>query len=107
MRLKIMGLCLVAVFAMTALVSASASAAEPAFYECHKLTAKPYTGKYTDKKCTKEATAKEQAEGKKNKYELQEGVGKGKSLQGQRRQSHPAHAGSRRRSDLQLVRRHG
>jgi hypothetical protein len=83
MRLKIMGLCLVAVFAMTALVSASASAAEPAFYECAKLTAKPYTGKYTDKKCSKEATKTEQEEGKKNKYELKEGVGpKGKPFKG-------------------------
>jgi hypothetical protein len=82
MRLKIMGLCLVAVFALTALVSASASAAEPAFYECAKLTVKPYKGKFTDKKCSKEATAKEQEEGKKNKYELQEGVGKGKVFKG-------------------------
>lgn len=82
MRLKIMGLCLVAVFAMAAVVSASASAAEPAFYECAKLTAKPYTGKYTDKKCSKEATSGEIAEGKKNKYELQEGVGKGKVFKG-------------------------
>jgi hypothetical protein len=82
MRLKIMGLCLVAVFALTAAVAASASAAEPAFYECHKLTAKPFTGKFTDKKCTKAATAEEIAAGKKNKYELQEGVGKGKEFKG-------------------------
>jgi hypothetical protein len=82
MRLKIMGLCLVAVFALTAAVAASASAAEPAFYECHKLTAKPFTGKFTDKKCTKEATAEEKAAGKKNKYELQEGIGKGKQFKG-------------------------
>jgi hypothetical protein len=83
MRLKIMGLCLVAVFAMAAVVSASASAAEPAFYECAKLTAKPFTGKYTDKKCSKEASPGEIAEGKKNKYELQEGIGaKGKAFKG-------------------------
>jgi hypothetical protein len=82
MRLKIMGLCLVAVFAMTALVSASASAAEPAYYECTKLTAKPFTGKFTDKKCSKAATAEEIAAGKKNKYELKEGIGKGDTYKG-------------------------
>jgi hypothetical protein len=82
MRLKIMGLCLVAVFAMTALVSASASAAEPAYFQCTKLTVKPYTGKYTDKKCSKLATEKEQSEGKKNKYELQEGILKGAAYKG-------------------------
>ncbi len=75
MRLKMMGLCLVAVFALTAAISASASAAEPAFYECHKLTTKPYTGKFTDKKCSIAATPTQEAEGKVNKYELQEGVG--------------------------------
>jgi hypothetical protein len=82
-RMKMMGLCLVALFALTAVAVSSASAAEPAFYECHKLTAKPYTGKYTDKACSKEATSGEKAEGKKNKYELQEGVGaKGKGFKG-------------------------
>lgn len=83
MRLKMMGLCLVAVFALTAAITASASAAEPAFYECHKQTTKPFTGKYTDKKCSVEASPTEQAEGKKNKYELQEGIGaKGKPFKG-------------------------
>jgi hypothetical protein len=83
MRLKIMGLCLVAVFAMSAAISASASAAAPAFFECAKLTAKPFTGKYTDKACSKEASKTEQEEGKKNKYELKEGVGaKGKPFKG-------------------------
>jgi hypothetical protein len=74
-RMKMMGLCLVALFALTAVAVSSASAAEPAFYECAKLTAKPFTGKYTDKKCSKEATAEEKAAGKKNKYELKEGIG--------------------------------
>jgi hypothetical protein len=83
MRLKIMGLCLVAVFAMAAVVSSSASAAAPAFFECHKQTTKPYTGKFTDKACSKAATAEEIAAGKKNKYELQEGTGaKGKPFKG-------------------------
>jgi hypothetical protein len=82
MRLKIMGLCLVAVFAMAAVASASASAAEPAFFSCQKLTSKPFTGKYTDKKCSKEATTKEVEEGKKNKYELVEGDVLGKEFKG-------------------------
>src|ERR1700727_1872323 len=82
-RMKMMGLCLVALVALTAVAVSSASAAEPAFYECHKLTAKPFTGKFTDKKCTKEATPEEKTAGKKNKYELQEGVGaKGKGFKG-------------------------
>lgn len=83
MRLKMMGLCLVAVFALTAAISASASAAEPAFYECHKLTTKPYKGKFTDKKCSVAATPEQEAAGKVNKYELQEGIGtKGKAFKG-------------------------
>ncbi len=83
MRLKMMGLCLVAVFALTAALSASASAAEPAFYECHKQTTKPFTGKFTDKKCSVAASPTEITEGKKNKYELQEGIGaKGKAFKG-------------------------
>ncbi|HEX4483248.1 MAG TPA: hypothetical protein VH081_05630 [Solirubrobacteraceae bacterium] len=86
-RMKMMGLCLVALFALTAVAVSSASAAEPAFYECHKLsknaTTKKYEGKYSEKKCSKEASPTEQAEGKKNKYELQEGIGsKGKGFKG-------------------------
>src|ERR1700729_2711893 len=68
MRLKIMGLCLVAMFALTAMVSASASAAEPEFYECAKVAG----GKFADKKCSTPGS------GKTAKYELQEGIGKGK-----------------------------
>jgi hypothetical protein len=74
MRLKIMGLCLVAMFAMAAAVTASASAAEPAFYECKKVAAG--TGEFSDKKCSTKAT------GKTAKYVLQEGVGKGKEFKG-------------------------
>lgn len=80
-RIRILGLCLVAAFALS-VVAASSAVAAPEFYECHKLTTKPYTGKYSDKKCTKEATEAEKAEGKKNKYELQPGVGKGKVFKG-------------------------
>src|SRR5882757_9411803 len=81
-RIRILGLCLVASFAMAAVASTTASAALPEFYECAKLVTKPYKGKFTDKKCTKEATAKEQEEGKLNKYELQPGIKKGKVFKG-------------------------
>jgi hypothetical protein len=74
MRLKIMGLCLVAVFAFAAVAAASASAAEPAFYECKKVTAG--TGEFSDKKCSTKGT------GKTAKYVLVEGVGKGKAFKG-------------------------
>ena len=59
---------------------ASASAADPAFYECKKLTkveGKKYKGKYLDKKCTQSGQQRRRRTGKKNKYELQEGY-KGK-----------------------------
>jgi hypothetical protein len=59
---------------VSAIIAASASAELPALYECAK-TAKvggKYTSKFTDKKCSKEASGKEVEEGKTNKYELQE-----------------------------------
>jgi hypothetical protein len=71
---RYLGLGLVVVFAL-AVMAGSASASDPALYECKKLEKNAehkYTGKYTDKKCSDEATAKEIAEGKKNKYEFQE-----------------------------------
>jgi hypothetical protein len=71
-RTKILGLCLVAVFAMSALVAASASAGTPPeFKVCGKATkvGKLYVGKYTEKTCAKEASGAEIKEGKKNKYE--------------------------------------
>jgi hypothetical protein len=85
-RMKMMGLCLVALFALTAVAVSSASAASPAFYECAKLaknpTTKKYEGKYSVKTCATEASPTEQTEGKKNKYELKEGIGKGKQFKG-------------------------
>ncbi len=55
----------------------------PTFNECKKLATKPYTGKYTDKVCSVEATTKQQEEGKVNKYELTPGTGaKGKPVKG-------------------------
>jgi hypothetical protein len=72
--LRITGLCLVVIVSVSAIASASASAELPTLYECAKAAkvGKKYTGKFTDKKCTKEATAKEIEEGKTNKYEFQE-----------------------------------
>ncbi len=81
-RIRIAGLCLVAVFAMTAVAASSASAALPELYECAKLTVKPFKGKYTDKACSVKATEAQETEGKVNKYELQPGVGKGKVFKG-------------------------
>jgi hypothetical protein len=66
---RILGLVLVAVFALSAVAAASASAAEPAFYEC----AKEAGGKY-EKGCAKE--------GGKGGYVLREGIGKNHTLKG-------------------------
>jgi hypothetical protein len=51
-RMRIMGLCLVAVFAMSALVVSSASAAAPDYGKCTKVAAK--TGKMSSATCTVE-----------------------------------------------------
>jgi len=76
-HVRIAGVCLLAIFALTATVSASASAGTlPALWECHKLTAnkitKKFEGIYTDTKCSKEATTKQKEEGLVNKFVLQE-----------------------------------
>jgi hypothetical protein len=68
-RIRIMGLCLVAAFTISAAAAVSASASEPAIYECVKQTG----GKY-EKKCV---TGKG-----KGGYELKEGFGKGKKITG-------------------------
>ncbi len=73
----LLGLAAVVVVAAVGVLAASASA-EPTWYECGKAaknSEKKYTGKYTDKLCTKEATPTEIGIGKSNKYELQPGVG--------------------------------
>jgi hypothetical protein len=76
-RIKIMGLSLVAVFAMAAMAAASASAT-PTFYECAKAAkvSGKYTGKYNNAACTEVNGTGE------GKYELQAGVGKGKAFKG-------------------------
>lgn len=73
--IKIAGLCLVAVLALSAVVVASASAnAQPEFWKCVKVAKNPstkkYEGEYMNKTCTEKATGAQKAEGKKNKYEL-------------------------------------
>jgi hypothetical protein len=81
-RMRILGLALVAVFALAAVVAASASA-EATWTECAK-TAKnlegKYEGKFTDKACTIAASPEQIATGKENKYELKTGIGKGKAF---------------------------
>ncbi len=73
-RMRIVGLCLVAVFALSAVMAASASAALPEYKVCLKAkkAGKLWTGHYTDKACSKHATGAEEAAGKTNKYEREE-----------------------------------
>jgi len=54
-RIRIVGLCLVAVFAMSAIASATASAEAPEMGQCLKKKVKSLPG-YTTSKCTVEAT---------------------------------------------------
>ena len=67
-RIRMIGLCLVAAFALSALVAATASEG-PNWYECAKVTG----GKY-EKGCGKE--------GGRVGYALQVGLGKGKAYKG-------------------------
>lgn len=73
-RIKIIGLCLIAIFATSAMVASAAQAGEVG--ECVKLAkvGGKYTGKYLDKNCQTRATSAQEAEGKKNKYEWSPGV---------------------------------
>ncbi len=71
-RMRIVGLCLVAVFATMAVASATASATLPAFFECAKVAkAEKGMGKY-NKLCIVEGKHGL----KENEYEIKEGVGK-------------------------------
>lgn len=74
-RSRILWLCVAAALAATAVAAVAATSAFagsgwPAYFEC----AKAHGGKYSDKACTKVATSG------KGKYELVEGVGKGKTF---------------------------
>jgi hypothetical protein len=76
-RFKLMGLCLVAVFALAAAAAANASAGVPTWSECAKApkVGKTYpTGEFSNKECTTKAAG--------GKYLLQEGLGKGKGFKG-------------------------
>lgn len=68
-RMRILGLALVAVFALGVVTAVSASASEPGWYECKKET-----GGKLEKGCGKE--------GGKGGYVLAPGVGKGKEAKG-------------------------
>jgi len=71
-RMRILGLALVAVFALGVITAVGASAAEPEFYECHKeakVEGKVH-GNFSDKTCS---TSEPKEEGK---YRLQPGIGK-------------------------------
>jgi hypothetical protein len=87
-QVRKLGLLLGAVCVFGALVAASASAAPLEYRTCVKAakSGKLYTGKYVDKACTEEASAKQIEEGKANKYESQVAAeevpftGKGKAM---------------------------
>jgi hypothetical protein len=74
----------VCALAVCAVATATAQAAEPALFECHLLKentkTKAFEGKYV-KGCKVEATEKQITE-KLNKYEIEEGAGKGKVFKG-------------------------
>jgi hypothetical protein len=73
-RIRILGLCLVAVFAMTAIATSSASALT--YKTCKKdvknAVTKKYEGQFINKNCSTHATPTQEAEGKLNKYSLGE-----------------------------------
>ncbi len=73
-RIKLAGLCLVAMAALSALVATSAWATAPEYGRCLKVVkeASGYHGGYTDSKCTKASA------GKTGKYEWNPGAAKAK-----------------------------
>jgi len=78
-RISALGLALIGATVLIAVSAAGASAAEPAFYECKKLTKNAegkYTGGFTDKTCSVASGTHE------GKYELQEGIGKKPAIKG-------------------------
>ena len=86
-RMTLFAACVALLAAFAAVSVASAAAAEPALYECAKVAKnaqKKYEGHYTGKHCgaSEKATEKQIEEGKVNKYELKEGIGKGKAFKG-------------------------
>jgi hypothetical protein len=69
-RFKVVGLCLVAVFALSAFMVSGAQAAKMGTCVKAAKSGKAWTGKFTDKLCTKPASPTEITEGKTNKYEF-------------------------------------
>jgi hypothetical protein len=67
-RINVLGLCLVAVFALSAVIASAAFATDPEYQICGKAAknGKAYTGKYSDKACS---VAEPKGEGK---YEREE-----------------------------------
>jgi len=72
-RMRILGLALVAVFALAAMTAAGASASKPVWKVCAKSAKN--AGEFSDKNCSVSA-------GGKGKYNLVAGIGKGKSFKG-------------------------
>jgi hypothetical protein len=81
-----LGLCAAVACALMMASAGGASAAEPALYECAKVkkskVTRKFEGKYTEKHCSTLATQEQLEEGTANKFEVQEGVGKGKPFKG-------------------------
>jgi hypothetical protein len=78
-RIAALGLALVGSTVLIAVSAAGASAAEPAFYECKKLTKNAegkYTGGFTEKACKTSSGTHE------GKYELKEGIGTKPTIKG-------------------------
>ena len=73
-RMRILGLALVAVFAVVA-ITAGAASAKPTWKECTNKGFEKNTGNYSDKSCTTKV-------GGTGKYELKAGIGKGKGFKG-------------------------
>jgi hypothetical protein len=73
-RMRILGLALVAVFALVAITAGAASASKPTWKACVKAEPKN-TGNYSDKACSVEV-------GGTGKYEKVVGIGKGKGFKG-------------------------
>ena len=74
-RLRVFGLCVVAVFVVSAVVVASAAAVAPEYGRCEKVAKnakKEYGGKFGKSSCTVELPESERA--KKGKYEWYPGV---------------------------------
>jgi hypothetical protein len=78
-RIAALGFALIGATVLIAMSAVGASAAEPAFYECKKLTKNAegkYEGGFTNKACSETSVAHE------GKYELKEGIGTKPTIKG-------------------------